>query len=168
MIAVLFLRTLSQALQALTPIALSLTWFERTGDTDTAAALRRGLIIALAATPGASWLFQLSTRRALDEAVLAGITVAVTVVFAWTVWHQPASFAIVRFTNRDRARWAVTTLAALIVVRQTIECGSVLNAAIDLRLFVPVATVLGALAVGGCAAWGMRQFGTRLPDRDGA
>ena len=163
----LFLRALSQTLQAFTPIALSLTWFERTGESGTASAIRRGLVISILATPVASWLFQHSARRALDEALLAAITVAVTAIFAWKVWHHTARFTIVRITNRDRvSRWAVTTLAALIVVRQTMEMGSVLAAAIDLRLVVPAAAVLGALTVGGCAAWATRRIGTRLPDRE--
>lgn len=165
MIAVLVLRTLSQALQALTPIALSLTWFERTGDTGTSSAIRRGLVISIPATVVASWLFQLSTRRAFDEALLAAMTVAVTAIFAWRVWRAAESFPVVRVTNRDRAsRRALTALAALIVVRQMMEIGSVLTAAIDLRLFVPTATVLGALTAGGCAAWGMRRLGPRLQE----
>jgi hypothetical protein len=115
----------------------------------------------------ASWLFQHSARRALDEALLAAMTVAVTAIFAWRVWHHTAPFTVARVTNRDRAsRWAVTTLAALIVVRQTMEMGSVLAAAIDVRLVVPAAAVLGALTVGGCAAWGARRLAMRLPDRE--
>jgi hypothetical protein len=166
-IAVLFLRTLSQALQAWTPIALSLTWFERTGEIGTASAIRRGLIISVPATPVASWLFQHSTRRALDEALLAAMTVAVTAIFAWRVWHHTAPFNVVRVTNRNRAsRWAVTTLAALIVLRQTMEMGSVLAAAIDLELVVPAAAVLGALTVGGGAAWAARRILMRLPSRE--
>jgi hypothetical protein len=154
-------------LQAFTPIALSLTWFERTGESSTASAIRRGLVIAILATPVASWLFQHTARRALDEALLAAMTVAVTAIFAWSVWHHTAPFTVVRGTNRDRAsRWAVTMLAALIVVRQTMEMGSVLAAAIDLRLFVPAAVVLGGLTVGGCAAWGARRLFMRLPDRE--
>jgi len=166
-IAVLFLRALSQTLQAFTPIALSLTWFERTGESGTASAIRRGLVISVPATPVASWLFQHTARRALDEALLAAMTVAVTAIFAWRVWHHSAPFTAVRGTNRDRAsHWAVTTLSALIVVRQTMEIGSVLAAAIDLKLAVPAAVVLAALTVGGCAAWAARWLAMRFPDRE--
>src|SRR4029077_12664013 len=88
--------------------------------------------------------------QAFDEALLAAITVVVTAMVAWRVWRP----------------WIVTSLAALIVVRQTMEIGSVLAAAIDLRLFVPAATVLGALTVGSCAAWGMRWVSKRLSPRE--
>jgi hypothetical protein len=59
-------------------------------------------------------------------------------------------------------------VAALIVVRQTMEIGSVLAAAIDLRAFVPIVTILSALALGGCAAWGLRRIALRLPERERA
>src|SRR5207302_4071879 len=121
----LFLRTLSEALQAFMPIALSLTWFERIGDTHVSSAIRRGLLVSIPATVVASWLFQRSSHAALDEALLAVITVAVTWLFARRVW------------GRDQYRAsvvAVATLAALVVVRQTMEIGSGLEtAAIELR-----------------------------------
>jgi high-affinity iron transporter len=159
----LFLRTFSQALQAFMPIALSLTWFERTGATSTSSAIHRGLILSIPATVVGSWLFQHSNHRALDEALLATIAVAVTSVFAWRVWNVAS-----RGKDPDRAiTWAVTTLAALIVVRQTTEIGSALEiAAIELRLFSPTVTILSALMIGGCIAWAMRRIGLRLPARE--
>jgi hypothetical protein len=163
----LFLRTLSQALQAFTPIALSLTWFQRTGETSISSAIRRGVIVSIPATVVASGFFQNSPHRALDEALLAAITVAVTSIFAWRVWHY-ASLTNARGTNHYQASlWAVSVLSALIVVRQTMEIGSALEtAAIDLRLFVPTATILSALIIGGCLAWAVRRLGLRLPDRE--
>ena len=73
----LLLRTLSQALQAVTPIALALAWFEHTGRIRTAAAIRRGLIVAVPATVGATWLFQQSSHVAVDEALLATLAAVV-------------------------------------------------------------------------------------------
>jgi hypothetical protein len=164
----LFLRTLSQALQGLTPIALSLTWFERTGGTRTSSAIRRGLIVSIPAAIAASWFFQHSTHRALDEALLAAITIAVTSVFASIVWHHDAPSAAMRGTgNQGASLWAVTTLAALIVVRQTMEIGSVLaTTAIEARSFSATVTVLSALVIGACLAWGVRWLSLRLPDRE--
>src|SRR5438874_1916546 len=164
----LFLRTFSQTLQAFTPIAVSLTWFERTGEASMSSAIRRGLIISIPATVIASGLFQNTAHRALDEALLAAMTVAVTSIFAWRVWHHAPSFAHMRGNNHYRASlWAVTILAILIVVRQTMEIGSALEtAAIDLRLFVPTVTILTALMIGSCLAWGVRRLGLRLPDRE--
>jgi hypothetical protein len=79
------------------------------------------------------------------------------------VWHVAS-----RGKDPDRAiTWAVTTLAALIVVRQTTEIGSALEiAAIELRLFSPTVTILSALMIGGCIAWAMRRIGLRLPARE--
>src|SRR5204863_2991106 len=99
----LFLRTFSQALQAFMPIALSLTWFERTGDTHVSSAIRRGVLLSIPATVVASWLFQRSTGRALDEALLAAITVAVTLFFASSVWRRDTSFTGARGTARSQA-----------------------------------------------------------------
>ncbi len=153
----LFLRTLSQALQAFMPIALSLTWFGRTGDTRVSSAIRRGVLLSIPGTIVASWLFHRSSHAALDEALLAAITVAVAWLFARRVWGRDQYRAFVP---------AVTALAALVVVRQTMEIGSGLEAAaIELRLFDPTMTILGALLIGGAAAWAMRQLCVRLPDR---
>src|SRR5439155_18163473 len=85
-------------------------------------------------------------------------TVAVTWLFARRVW------------GRDQYRAsvvAVATLAAVVVVRQTMEIGSGLEtAAIELRLFDPTMMILGALLVGGAVAWAMRRLSVRLPDRE--
>jgi hypothetical protein len=110
MIVNLFLRTFSQAMQAFMPIALSLVWFERTGDTRISSAIRRGVLVSIPATVIASWLFHRTTHAALDEAVLAAITVAVAWFFTRRVW---------RHAHHRASVWAVTALAALIIVRQT-------------------------------------------------
>jgi hypothetical protein len=165
----LFLRTLSQALQALTPIALSLTWFERAGLTSTSSAIRRGLLVSIPATVIASSLLQHSTHQALDEAVLAAITVAVICAFILMVWHRRAALSDdARATGHHGVSlWVVTTLAAFIVVRQTMEIGAVLEtAAIELRLFSGTITILSALTIGGVVAWAMRQLFRRLPGRE--
>jgi hypothetical protein len=148
----LFVRIFSQALQAFMPIALSLTWFERTGRNRVASAIRRGLLISIPATMVASWLFHRTSHAALDEAVLAAMTVAATVLFARRV---------------HLAGWIVTTLAALIVVRQTMEIGSALEtAALEVRLFDPTAAIAAGLVVGAGVAWAMRRLSTWLARRE--
>src|SRR5205085_1092317 len=113
----LFLRTFSQALQAFTPIAFGLTWFERTGDSSMSSAIRRGLIVSLPATGAASWLFKRSTHTALDEALLAVVTVGIAALFARTMWQSDALCTVVRRTSLRRvSRWTVAMLTALIVV----------------------------------------------------
>jgi hypothetical protein len=154
----IFVRTFSQTLQAFTPIALSLAWFEQSGDTRTSSAIRRGLIASIPATVVASRLFQQSTHQALDEAVLAAIAMGVTSIFARNVWRHAAC---------RLSPWAVALLAALIVVRQTMEVGaSFAAAAIDLKLFLPTMAILSALASGAGLAWTMKRLIARFPDRE--
>ena len=172
MVLDLFVRTLSQALQAFTPIAISLMWFERIGDTAAASAIRRGLIVSLPATFVASWLFRHSVHQALDEALLASLAVAVTAVFARSLWRtDPAAAAlpgrvVPGFTDPPGHRtggeprmvpWAITAVAALIVVRQTMEVGALLIVASELRVLAPMLAIFSALATAGCAAWAMRR-----------
>jgi hypothetical protein len=84
------------------------------------------------------------------------------------VWHDAAPSAGAPGTGHHRASlWAVTTLAALIVVRQTMEIGSVFETvAIDLRLLSGTVIILGGLAIGGGIAWTVRSLTMRLPNRE--
>jgi len=132
------------------PIALALAWFERTRDAQTSSAIRRGALVAIPATVVASYLFHRTTHAAIDEAVLAAITVAATLLVARRVWPF----------------WAVMTAAALVVVRQTMEIGSgFVTAAFEVRVFEPTAAILIASVAGGAVAWAMTRFFRRLPDR---
>jgi hypothetical protein len=163
----LFLRSLSQALQAFAPLALSLTWFDRAGFSRTSAAIRRGLIVSIPTTILASPLFQRSIHRALDEALLAAVTVAVTSIFAPMVWRAAFSSDVVATDRSSAALWVVTILAVLIVMRQTMEIGAVLEAAaIELRSFDATMAIVGGLIIGGCIALSVRWLSLRLPDRE--
>src|SRR4051812_11938582 len=147
MIVNLFIRTLSQALQAFMPIALCLARFERSADTRVSTAIRRGVLASIPATVVASYLFHRTTQAALDEAVLAAITVAATLLAGRRAWPS----------------WLVATLAALVVVRQTMEIGAGFEtAAFEVRVFEPTATILVATALGVVVAWAMRRFLKRL------
>jgi hypothetical protein len=145
----LFVRTLSQALQAFVPIAVALAWFARRRDLRIGSAIRRGLLLSIPATVVASWFFQTTTHAALDEAALAALAVTATVLVVRRV---------------ALPRWLAIALAALIVVRQTMEIGSSFKtAAIDLRLLDPTKEIVLALVAGSCAAWLMSQLFKRLP-----
>ena len=52
----LFLRTLSQALQAFVPVAAAQTWFRRT-DATAASALAWGAVLSIPVTAAAAWAF---------------------------------------------------------------------------------------------------------------
>ena len=75
----LFFRTLSQGLQAFTPVAAALVWFMCAGDSRRRSAIRRGLILSVPATVPAAWWFHRSAARALDQAILS--TLAFVIVF---------------------------------------------------------------------------------------
>ena len=72
----LFFRTLSQGLQAFTPVAAALMWCAAVGAARHRSAIRYGLLLSIPATVPAAWWFQGSAARALDEAILATVTFA--------------------------------------------------------------------------------------------
>ncbi len=110
--ASLFFATFSQTLQACAPIAVALAWFERAGDARIARAIRRGLWLSIPATAAGSWLFRQSVHQALDEALLASCAIAITAI------------AVRRESRRALPVWTISILAMLIVVRQSMEIGS--------------------------------------------
>jgi hypothetical protein len=145
----LFLRTLSQALQGLTPIALALAWLLCTGNARAGSAIRRGLVLSVPATIAGAWLFQQASRQALIEAVLASIAV-VTAATA----------------RRIVAGWAIMLAVVLIVTRQTMEIAAALkSAAIDVRLLDPTMQIVAGFVAGAGLAWVLYEVLVRLPDR---
>ena len=88
MLSNLFWHTLSQGLQAFMPLAAAVVWFEHAGEPRRAAAVRIAAIAAVPATGLAAWWFQASSRRALDEAILAWFALAIAAAFARMVWRR--------------------------------------------------------------------------------
>src|SRR4051794_18013494 len=76
----LVLRTISQGLQAFMPIAVGLAWFRAQRDKRRTAAIGLGLMLSAPATAVASWWFAHTTRRAFDEAMLASMAAAISVI----------------------------------------------------------------------------------------
>ena len=151
----LFFRTLSQGLQAFAPVAVAYVWCSRGGDRRGRMLIARAAWIAAWITVPGSWWFQRSPTRAVDEAVLASAALAIAIACAAAVVRAGAG-------PRPGARVAPSTGAALalvvativIVVRQTIEIGSVLEAAaFELRSRDATAVVLAGAAVAGAIAW---------------
>src|SRR5262245_30950988 len=123
----LFFRTLSQALQALMPVAAASMWCARAGAPQRTAAIRRGILLSIPATVPAAWWFHHSAARAFDEAVLAVLAFAIGLL-----WTRAGTLALVAAT-------------IVIVVRQTMEIGSVLAAAaLELRSFDATSAIVGA------------------------
>ncbi|MQA29946.1 MAG: hypothetical protein GEU82_08925 [Luteitalea sp.] len=151
----LFLRTLSQGLQAFVPIAVALTWFRRT-DAAVAAALWHGALLSVPATVAATWAFKRSTSQARDEAVFATLAFVIAVGFARMVWRR-----------RLPRLWLATAAAVLILVRQTMEIGSVFTAAaFDMRSFDATAAILAASILALSVAWLWSELGRRLPEAE--
>lgn len=160
----LFLHTLSQGLQAFVPVAAALSWFGRREPTVTSAILR-GAVLSAPATVAAAWMFKTSTARALEEAALAAIALVIAVLFLSFVWRTN----VVTSGAGGRRRLflilaAVAASTCLIVVRQTMEIGSVFAAAaFDLRSRDATATVICAAALPALVAWLWIRIGRRVP-----
>jgi hypothetical protein len=132
----LFLRTLSQGFQAFLPVALGLSWLERHGRPDRAAAVRWALVAAVPATAVAGYLFHRSAQQALWEALLAIAAVAAV------VW------LLARTRDRAASRTALAASTVLLVVRQTMEIAIVLAvAAFELRSRDATAAVCAGVVV---------------------
>jgi hypothetical protein len=155
----LFWHSFSQGLQAFMPLAAALGWFAYTGERRLATAVRLALLFSIPATFAATWSFQASSRRALDEAILALIAVAIAAVCARIVWR-----------SHDAARafvpswWLWLMAAALIVVRQTMEIGvSFAAAAFEIRSRDATTVVVGAAVTAALIAWIALRAARALP-----
>jgi hypothetical protein len=159
----LFLRTLSQGLQAFMPIAMALTWFRTYRDDGRAVAILRGLIVSIPATAAASWWFRQSSHRAVDEAVLAAAAMVVAVC-AVSVWSRTESSSGAPPQAPHRMEFQAVVLATVvIVVRQTMEIGSVLaTAAFELRSLGATSTLLKAVGISAGLAWLWTRLGRRF------
>ena len=151
----LFLRSLSQGLQAFVPVAAALAWFRRTNGA-VASALWWGALLSVPVTVAATWAFKRSAAQARDEAVLAATALLIAVGFARMVWRHASP------------RPGIAAAAAvLILVRQTMEIGSVFSAAaFDLRSFDATAAILAASILALLVAWLWSELGRRLPAED--
>ena len=134
----LFVRTVSQGLQAFLPIAVYLAWARRRHSADLATALRVGSAAALLLTPVAGYLFQRTIWQARWEAVLATLAAAITVRAGLAVWRAD------RVAAQSTARLGLPTAflaafaAALILTRQTMEIDAVfVSAALDCGRWTP-------------------------------
>jgi len=146
----LFLRTFSQGLQAFMPIAVALAWCRASGDTRVAAAIRRGLLLALPVSVAGAWRFRAATNQALEEALLALAAVAIALRFAAWLRDAPKDRTGEPAAEPRYAMWLVAAASCLIVVRQTMEQLSLLyTATVELRSFDAMLSLgSGALAAG--------------------
>src|SRR5262245_44693451 len=124
----LFLRTISQMFQGCLALAVCRVWAVRAGHRDVAAAVRNAAIAAIPLTFPAPWAFERTAEQAKVEASLASIAVVAALWFCWSVRTAPAAPA----GFHTSARWApaaIAAVAAIVVVRQTMEIGVVVHSA---------------------------------------
>jgi len=163
-VSTLFFRTLSQGLQAFAPVAVARVWCSQGGDRRGGTLIARAAWLAALITVPAGWWFQRSATRALDEAALASAALAIAIACA---------VVLVRAGDRPRpttsvapsgiAALAVVAATIVIVVRQTIEIGSVLEAAaFELRSRDATAVILAGAAIAGAIAWAWTRVGRAL------
>ncbi|PYR40044.1 MAG: hypothetical protein DMF93_12125 [Acidobacteria bacterium] len=163
-VSTLFFRTLSQGLQAFAPVAVACVWCSQVGRRRSRTLIARAAWLAALITVPASWWFQRSATRALDEAALASVALTIAIACA---------AAVVRAGDRPRpttsvgpsgiAALAVVAATIVIVVRQTIEIGSVLEAAaFELRSRDATAVILAGAAIAGAIAWTWTRVGRAL------
>ena len=154
-VSALFFRTLSQGLQAFAPVAIARVWCSQGGDRRGGTLITRAAWLGALITVPGSWWFQRSATRALDEAVLASAALAIAIVCA---------VAVIRAGNRPRpatsvvpsgiAAVAIVVATIVILVRQTIEIGSVLEAAaFELRSRDATAVILAGAAIAGAISF---------------
>jgi hypothetical protein len=156
----LFTRTLSQALQASLAIAFCLCWAERMRQQSILSGLRRGVAAAVPATVIATWLFAQTSYQARWEAALAAIALAAVAWFARAVW-LPGAVPAAR--TGTRVVWLCAIAAIVLIVRQTMEIGVMLRAAIvEVRSIEAVAAVAGGTAAGFLASGAWIWIGRRL------
>jgi hypothetical protein len=149
----LFVRTLSQGLQAFMPVALFLSYARSLGRVDLIRAARLAIAAALVITFPAGYLFQRATHQAGIEALLAASTVAFTIWFARSV----------RSGDLRAPLLAVVAAQTLILVRQTMEIEVVLWAAfVELRSLDATVAVCGAVLVSALAALAWTLIARRL------
>lgn len=156
----LFLRTVSQGLQAFIPIAASWTWFRRS-DPRIASAIGLGALGSVPVTIIASRAFAASHQKAFEESMLAAAALLVAFAFLIVVWmSRPVSLP----SHANRLTSVGVVLATiLIIVRQSMEMGATFATAFfDLRSFDATRAVASGALLGVLAAIGWVWVGRRL------
>jgi hypothetical protein len=149
----LFFATLSQTLQAFLPVGVALAWLARLADRRTAAGLKWGIVASLPVTIVATALFRTTSHQARTEAFLALGALCIAVYFVVAAWNDRAPDAQARVSDRQTPRTIGAAVAAtLLIVRQTMEIGVVVYAAVyEVRAAGPTMTVAIGVLTGVAA-----------------
>lgn len=159
----LFLKTLSQGLQAFLPVAASLVWCQAVGAQILSSAIRRGLVVSIPMSFVGAWLFRTSARQSLDQALLTVFAVAMTLVAAQLLPRHDTRSPQARETGLMMA-WAVAVASCVMVVRQTMEVVWVLQiAAVEARSLDATASIAIGVMIAGAITWLCAYSGRLLP-----
>jgi hypothetical protein len=122
-----------------------------------------GTIIALPLTPPATWVFSNTSARALDECILAIVAVAIGAAFAGMVWRGRS---ISERSGGSLSRFTIAAICTtLIVVRQTLEVGYVLQlAVVQVRSLDATVSIVAAAAAAVAMVGVWMAIGRRLSD----
>jgi hypothetical protein len=114
----------------------------------------------------AAWLFGQTSYQARWEATLATLALVAATWFATAVWRTPSEPSPVpRRADARRVALVCAAAAVVVIVRQTMEIGVVLRAAIvDVQSMPAVAGICGGTALGLLASYAWIPFGRRLSD----
>lgn len=137
------------------PIAAALAWCQVSGQRRSAAAIRRGLWLAIPASFAGAWAFRAITNQAMLEALLAGSAVTIAIWFRRSLRPSP-SFAGHGLVEEPATPvlWAISAGACLIVVRQTMEQVSLLHTAtVELRSLDATFTLTAGVVASAAVAW---------------
>jgi hypothetical protein len=137
-------------------------WLRRVGDGRLSSSVLRGLVVSIPVTAIAAWRFQTSLHRALTEFVFAVAALLLSLLFGWMV--SAAEFPRILTGTSRSVRWGVVAAVVLIIVRQTMEIGAVLEtAAVQVRSLDATAVVVAAVLLAGAAGWFWTRVGRNLP-----
>jgi hypothetical protein len=162
----LLTRSLSQALQATLAIAFCYCWAQRTHREPVLRGIRWSLVAAVPTTLVAAWLFGQTSYQARWEATLATFALVVATWFAIALWRtRSESSPLARRADDRRVAMLCAAAAVVVIVRQTMEIGVVLRAAIvDVRSMPAVAGICAGTSLGLLASWAWIKVGRRLSD----
>ena len=154
----LFLRTLSQGLQAFTPVVFALIWFKRHDNFAAVTAVRRGLILTVPLTVIAGAFFYQTTAQIPIETLFASLAVIIAGVFTRQLWRKSPKTPL-----SPIAILLITTATVIIVLRESmVSFATLWTALFDLQSVNATLSILSSLSLAFCAALAWMSIGQRV------
>ena len=155
----LFLHTLSQGLQAFTPIVIALVWFKRHNNFAAVTTIRRGLILAAPLTIIAGVIFQQTPAQAPIEILFASLVVIIAGIFTRQLWRESPKTSL-----SPRVILFIAIATVVVVLRESMTSFATLwTALIDLQSVTATVSILSSLSLALCAALAWMWIGQRVP-----